>query len=512
VAWAAVALFLLLVAVRLEGADVTDKAPTQTVFDARGAAWKLQTCTAPEVVLDGPVGTGKSMACLFKIHAAMALHPGARGLILRATRESLTQTGLVTFEEKVLEPDSYLAGGSRRSNRQAYYYNNGSELVVAGMVSHSHDTAHKVMSAEYDIAYVQQAEELVEEQWEKLSTRMRHWKMPYQQIIGDCNPAGPFHWLKKRMDRGDTVRLASRHKDNPRLWDKDRRDWTDEGRSYMARLDRLTGARLKRLRDGLWVAAEGTVYEDVYDAAVHVIDRPALPMEGFRWYVAGVDWGFTNPGVIAVFGVDGDGNMTEVAEQYHTQKRLDWWVQRAKELHGMYRLRALVCDPSEPEHIRQFQSAGLPAVEANNDIDGGIDHVAQKLSYRDQRGRPGLRFLRDAVLLKDRSLMDANQPWCLHQEFEVYMRSPATGSTLRTAGATVQRNPKERPIDAYNHGMDSLRYTVMYVSGYTYGSQVAIRHAPTPLGLGHGGNGRSAVPREGRLTQRAAMPQRSPPL
>jgi hypothetical protein len=33
----------------------------------------------------------------------------------------------------------------------------------------------------------------------------------------------------------------------------------------MRRLDGLDGVRRKRLRDGLWVQAEGTVYEDQWD-------------------------------------------------------------------------------------------------------------------------------------------------------------------------------------------------------------------------------------------------------
>ena len=46
------------------------------------------------------------------------------------------------------------------------------------------DKVSKIMSAEYDVIYVQEATELLEDEWEHLTTRLRRAAMPYQQIIG----------------------------------------------------------------------------------------------------------------------------------------------------------------------------------------------------------------------------------------------------------------------------------------------------------------------------------------
>jgi hypothetical protein len=239
--------------------------PAMRPYQPFGAALALMNCRAPEVVIAGPAGTGKSRAVLEKLHICAQNYPGMRGLIVRKTRESLTESALVTFEEKVLPEGSSIALGPQRRLRQAYHYPNGSEIVIGGM-----DKPSKVMSTEFDFIYPQEAIELSEHDWESLTTRLRNGVMPYQQIVGDTNPDAPTHWLKRRADRGATVFLESRHEDNPVLWDGRRADWTDIGSVYIEKLDALTGARKPRLRFGKWVQAEGVVYEG-WDRAIHLI-------------------------------------------------------------------------------------------------------------------------------------------------------------------------------------------------------------------------------------------------
>ena len=216
----------------------------------------MQQATDPEIVVSGPAGTGKSRACLQRLHADLQRYPGARALMLRKTRVSLTQSALVTFERDVLPAGSPVAMGASRGTRQGYQYPNDSLLVVVGL-----DIPSRVMSSEYDLIYIQEATELDENEWEYLTTRLRNGRMPCQQLIADCNPDRPTHWLKARCDSGRCRMLESRHEDNPLLWDDGNGRWTEAGTSYIARLDALTGARRERLRYGRWAAAEGLVYE-----------------------------------------------------------------------------------------------------------------------------------------------------------------------------------------------------------------------------------------------------------
>ena len=71
------------------------------VYAPQGAALDLFSCRESEVLLSGPAGTGKSRACLEKLHALMLANPGARGLMVRKTQESIKNSGLVTYREHV---------------------------------------------------------------------------------------------------------------------------------------------------------------------------------------------------------------------------------------------------------------------------------------------------------------------------------------------------------------------------------------------------------------------------
>jgi len=219
----------------------------------RGAALAIQDATDKEIIVVGPAGTGKSLAILAKLHDLALTYPGFRGLILRQTRDSLTDSGLVTFEEKVLPPDSPVGRGPKRKQRHAYHYPNGSTITVGGVA----DKPTRLFSTEYDVIYVQECNEISEDAWESLTRALRNNRMPYQQIIGDMNPTHEMHWCHRRCDEGQTRELLSQHRDNPGL--------TAE---YLNTLSRMTGSRRERLFEGKRVVdIDGAYFARlIYDA------------------------------------------------------------------------------------------------------------------------------------------------------------------------------------------------------------------------------------------------------
>jgi hypothetical protein len=119
----------------------------------RGANARLIASQEPEVMLEGPAGTGKSVAILWKIHRApeVSRHAGpdraadagiAHPVNARDVRKQ-TCEGLVSEDCGI---------GVQRRVRQSYRYPNGSEIVVGGL-----DKPSKVMSTEYDLIYVNEA-------------------------------------------------------------------------------------------------------------------------------------------------------------------------------------------------------------------------------------------------------------------------------------------------------------------------------------------------------------------
>lgn len=429
-------------------------------------ARRLWSCRDPEILMEGPAGTGKTRAILEKLNFCALKYPRCRLLMCRFTRVSMNETVLQVFEEHVLPANSPIKAGMMRKTRDKYAYPNGSEIVTGGL-----DKPDRILSAEYDIIYMAEGVECLLNQYEILLTRLRSEIMPYRQAIVDCNPGPPTHWLNVRADEPDheragmtkMTRIRTRHEDNPRLYDVQAGDWTALGREYVfRRLGSLTGARLKRMRYGLWVAAEGAVYENEWDPAIHVVaDRP--DPRRVAYYFASLDWGYTNPGVVHVWAVDKDGVMYCVEERYHTGLTILGdetdgkmpWGDYVADVCRRYKIEVVVYDPSEPEHADSLEQAiGLGRTQmlpANNDLLGGIDHVRERLQVL-PNGKARLYFVENALVDRDEGLVTDGKPWNTITEFGMYRYPPLD----------AEKPVKEEPLKMHDHGMDSVRYAVMY--------------------------------------------------
>lgn len=437
--------------------QTTPPTPDQRAYGPRGGAAELWYAKEREILIEGPAGTGKSRGCLEKLHRAASKYAGMRGLIIRKTRTSCTESVLVTFEDKVLPEGSPVKAGPDRAHRARYTYPNGSAIIVGGM-----DLASRIMSTEYDLIYVPEATELTEDEAETLMTRLRNGVMPYQQIIFDCNPAAPSHWLNQRALHGQARRLYSRHEDNPTVTP-----------AYLDVLRALTGARRARLYEGRWAAQEGLVY--AFDPAVHEITLDALRARGLitedvEWHpnraavkqvVVGQDWGYTNPGVLWVALVDADGRAFLVYEVYQSRQTIEWWQAQAVQVQARFAPDRWVADPSEPAFIlgvqRALNSSGGKACRvepANNEIAPGINRMQQRLQIAGD-GQPRLYLLTTALQARDPALIASKRPVNTREELDGYhWPKDAAGKEV-----------KEVPVKADDHGMDTIRYIVSALDG-----------------------------------------------
>lgn len=401
-----------------------------------------------EVLVSGPAGTGKSRACLERVIALARQYPMSRVLILRKTRESLTEAALVTLEQHVLGMNHpVVVNGPQRRNRQSYALENGSQIVVGGL-----DKPSKVMSTEYDLIYIQEAIELAENDWESVTTRLRNGRMPFQQLLADTNPDKPTHWLRRRCDAGKTHMIDSRHEDNPTLFDAAKRAYTKRGVEYISKLDNLTGARHDRLRWGKWVQSEGVVYAD-FDAAVHVIDRFDIPREWRRF--RSIDFGYTNPFVCQWWAVDPDGRMYLYREIYQTQALVEHLAALITELSRDEQIETSISD-HDAEDRATLNYRGIGTQAADKAVTVGIQAVQSRLKKAGD-GKPRLFALRDSLVQPDAALDEAKKPLSTLQEFDSYMwPKEATGKA-----------EGEAPVKLFDHGMDAMRYAVMYADKYS---------------------------------------------
>lgn len=417
----------------------------------RGGASLMFKSHGPAVLIDGPAGTGKTHAVLEKVWGLANKYPGTRALLVRKTRASLTESVLVTWETKVCPPGDPILDGPTRAHRQSYVFPNGSVVVCGGL-----DNPDRIMSTEYDLVAVFEATEATEDDAEKLQTRLRNGVMPYQQIIFDCNPGAPTHWLKKMSDDGRATRFPSRHEDNPSV--------TPE---YLGVLDRLTGHRHARLRLGLWAAAEGVVYPE-FDAAIHIIDAMPAGWERWRKFRA-IDFGYTNPFVCQWWAVDSDGRMYLYREIYHTQRTVADHAKEIRRLSIGEVYEATVADHDAEDRATLAQE-GISTIAARKDVTVGIQAVAARLRAAGD-GKPRLFILRDCRVGQDAALREAKKPTCTAEEWDGYVWNK-----------TKEGKPtKEDPLKVDDHGLDTLRYAVQHLDrGVGIGGIVVVPGAAKP--------------------------------
>lgn len=475
-----------------------------------GAARQLWYDKSPEVLLSGPYDCAKTFGALTKIHALMLKYPGAKCLIVRKSYKALLPSAYASYTDKILPyppghpdcPVEVFGGGTP----QIITYPNGSTIRLGGL-----DVPEKVLSAEYDIVFVPQAEELILHEWEQVANRAngRAGNMPYAQVIGDANPGPPKHWIlarnkQLREDGSPVLKIYwAKHTDNPTIYQRDysytpapgeeRRlvldssgnpVLTESGKQRMANLKALTGLRYKRGYLGLWVGAEGTVYDN-YDEAVHVIDPFPIPRDWQRFCT--VDFGYTHPFVCQWWAMDNDGRLYRYREMYHTRRTVN------EHIHGVFKHEefdneplydglgnpiltqtakgildyikedemkpsqiVFVCD-HDAEDRATMQRAGLTTLPARKSIREGIDATLERFKPAGD-GKPRIFLMRGALVDEDEYLKQNYYPVTTEEEIGNYV--------WRERSGTEDRPKDELPVDKDNHGCDAMRYAVMHANRF----------------------------------------------
>lgn len=415
-------------------------------YEPKGAVKELFQSTDNEVLLSGAAGTGKSVGALMYLHLACMSKPKARALIVRKTHASLTASTLVTFREKVAK-EAIDAGllhfyGGSAQEPPSYKYANGSVIIMGGL-----DKATRLLSTEFDLAFVDEAIEVTDEDLDTIVSRLRNGVLSRQRLIMATNPGPPTHHLKKRADAGRCRLLYSTHEDNPRLYQDG--EWTEYGRTYLARLDTLTGARYHRMRWGKWVAAEGLVYES-WQEPTHLIDSFDVPPSWTRWI--SIDFGYTAPFVAQLFAEDGDGRLYLMREWVRSRMLVEdhATVIRDRLLNGQPRPRAVITDHDAEDRATLEKHLGMGTQAAHKSVSDGIQAVQSRLKVQGD-GKPRLFVFRDALLERDQQMDETSLPIGLAEEIAGYVWAVKPGN---------QTGLKEEPVKANDHSMDAGRYMV----------------------------------------------------
>lgn len=477
----------------------------------RGPAASYLLYEGREALCEGPTRTGKSWGLLLKLDYTARTFPGARQLVARQTRKSLSESILKDWRDEILwQGHPAISKTASRDHQDLYCYPNGSEVFFTGLDT-MQDTASPILSSKWDRIDIVQAEETQESAWETLATRLSSFKTPYHQMTADCNPSAPSHWLNKRFQQKSKLgreRFRFRHWDNPYFYNGiyPAGEWTKEGKEYVETLEAtLTGVRYKRFYLGQWASADGLILDN-WDPERHVVDGeveidPArgsfVHLKGIEqpiriaYVSAGVDWGWhPDPGAMSLWAYDSPRwhpkiRRFRIAEVVKTRWQREEWGELAAHWAEKYGCKYFSCDRSNPEaisyfNIRMKKVPGRPMAVKCPPIGGGhrmdrdkgsqIDLMREGLGAKDGHQRTYL--LKDAFPHGiDEDLRRAGQATCYEEEVESW-------AFLRRRGADREESiPDDKCAD---HALDAARYdeTLSFARGFGRDVEAGANVAP----------------------------------
>jgi PBSX family phage terminase large subunit len=344
-------------------------------------------------IYEGSVRSGKTVASLIAWLIFVRTGPPGNLLMVGKTER--------TLKRNVIDPLVDMLGPKRARYNQGTgeLWLLGRRVYIAG--ANDERAQDRIRGLTLAGAYVDEVSVLPESFWAMLLTRL---SVDGARLFGTSNPDSPNHWLMvgylKRAARwlrhdgtivdGDTDaldlhRFSFRLADNPSL-----------SPAYVTALSaEFTGLWRLRFIEGLWVVAEGAIYDgfDPEPGAGHVVHTDDLPTIT-EWAVA-IDYGTTNPFAALLLGAGADDCVYVVAEWRWESKvehraltdaqysaRLRTWVADLAEARGeQIVLDRIMVDPSAASFVAQLWADGWDGVRgADNAVSDGIRSVASLLA------------------------------------------------------------------------------------------------------------------------------------
>jgi PBSX family phage terminase large subunit len=401
--------------------------------------WKDKS---PVVLLAGPAGTGKSRLGGEKLHGYLLHYPNATGVAVRKTRQSMVNSTILFLERTVIGRDPRIKH-LRASHRFEYW--NGSILAYGGMADEEQREQIRSIgqNGNVDFVWMEEAKSFIEDDFNEILARMRGQAADWLQILLSTNPGPPSHWIHQRLMLGGEAVVYDKARPEDNLYNPP---------SYIETLKKLTGILGQRLRDGLWVQAEGLVYSEFdLDNLTDDEPDPDLPIE------RGADDGYVDPR--AVLFIQRQKDRILVFDEIYESRRLaeqtvrailsnclqrstvddpDGWREMsltdcAQYLRGNdVRIPEIaMVSPEAKELQERFRQADIPARKANNDILQGIQTVRELIS--DGNSYRTLKINRRCKNL-------------IREVSEGYIYPEGS------------RRDNEKPQDGNDHACDALRY------------------------------------------------------
>jgi len=316
-------------------------------------------------IWEGAVRSGKSFISILRFVKALKEGPDGQAMIVGVSRDAIQRNIVLEICSIIGMP------APTPKSSQMNIFNRVVHIVGAN----DERAQRRIQGSTLAMAYVDELTNIPQGFFKMLLSRL---SVTGAQLFATTNPDSPFHWLKTDiLEKTDLDMAVFQFKleDNPSL-----------GESYINALKReYTGLWYKRYIEGLWVLAEGTVY-DFFDEADHVIETPPAMAE---YYIIGIDYGTANPTAFSLIGFSSKTwpNVWIEREYYYDsrktfrQKTDTEYAEDLKAFIGDLPVKAIYVDPSALSFKTEMSRSGIQGVrDADNDVLNGIRHVSKMMS------------------------------------------------------------------------------------------------------------------------------------
>lgn len=370
----------------------------------------------------GGAGSGKSVFITQKLIFKYLKYSNRKCLVTRRVGNSLKDSVFALFKTTISDWQLYDRCKINKTD-MTIELPNGSQFIFKGL-----DDEERLKSiAGIDDIWIEEASEIDDFKFDQLCLRLRSRK-PYNQIFVSFNPISKANWVYKRWfqdksnyDESETSILKTTFKDNRFL-----------PQSYIDNLMAMqqnNPAYFRIYALGEFCSIDKLVYTNWEEKQFDF--REIIKTNKNVKAVFAIDFGYTNdPTAFVAALIDDVEKIIWVFDEFQ-QKGMTNKDIAEKVIEMGYRKERITCDSAEPKSIDELKVNGLdrvrPAIKGKDSILNGIQYIQQYKIY---------------VLPKCT---------CILEELKNYtwIKDKLTGEYIN------------KPIDKWNHGLDSLRYGVV---------------------------------------------------
>lgn len=358
----------------------------------------LTTSNKKIVVEQGGTRSGKTYNILCWIIANYCTNnQGKTVTIVRKTFPAVRGTVMRDFFDILKQYNLYYEELHLKSTHEYFLNNNRIEFI-------SLDQPTKIRGRKRDLLFINECNELTFEDWQQLIFRTT------ERIVIDYNPSEEFHWIyDKVLTREDVDFYQTTYKDNP----------------FLSKVIVEEIERLKYIDENYWrvygLGERGKSRSLVFSFTTVPNTPPAAKLIG-----RGLDFGYSNDSsaLVETF-IEGD-NMYVNELLYRTGMTNQDIGNELKRL-GLDRRDEIWCDSAEPKSIEEINRMGFNTKKTyKGAINISIDMIRRYKLHVTTGSINLIKELRNYKYIEDKNGQLTN-----------------------------------KPIDAFNHAIDALRYSIV---------------------------------------------------